>query len=228
MTLSVRPVPARASTPDIPDTADWLSFTRLRSLARDPAPARAAWQRSPKCRGLQAAREGHVVEAIRLLEQARHDAPWTDPEVEANLSELHAIRRLERRLEVRPNDINTLLELGKAYFSQERSDDSLRILRRAVDLAPNCADAHSLLAMELHMRGALEEAATSYRRALSLNPREFNAVVYYADLLCGRPLGAVLPVETPVRVYAMALPIVNEAITAGNVTRAQDAQDVVS
>ena len=122
--------------------------------------------------------------------------------------------RLERRLEVRPNDINTLLELGKAYFSQERSDDSLRTFRRAADLAPNCAEAHTHLAMELHLRGAHEEAAAAYRRALDINPREFNAVVYYADLLCGRPLGTGLLELTPVQVYARAVPVVNQALRA--------------
>jgi len=196
------------------DLETWSPFSRIREVGKDVAAAREAWQRSSKCRGLHAAREGRVVEAIRLLEEARHQIHWLDPEIDSNLAELRTIRRLERRLEIRPNDVPTLLELGKAYFSQERSDDSLRTFQRAVALAPASADAHTHLAMELHLRGAHDEAAACYRRALGINPREFNAVVYYADLLCERPLGATLPEETPVGAYAKALPIVNRAMTA--------------
>jgi len=196
------------------DLETWSPFTRIREVGKDAAAAREAWLRSSKCRGLQAGREGHVAEAIRLLEEARHQIRWSDPEIDSNLAELRTIRRLERRLEVSPNDINVLIQLGKAYFSQERSDDSLRTFRRAADLAPNCAEAHTHLAMELHLRGAHEEAAAAYRRALDINPREFNAVVYYADLLCGRPLGTGLLELTPVQVYARAVPVVNQALRA--------------
>src|SRR6266536_2853399 len=91
------------------DGRDWPFVGHLRALAREPDSARRAWEHSLKARGLAAAREGRLQEAIRLLERARTATPWRDEEIESNLAELHAIRRLEKKLEMRPNDAPTLL-----------------------------------------------------------------------------------------------------------------------
>src|SRR5437588_1136461 len=98
------------------DGREWPFVGHLRALGREPDSARRAWERSLKARGLNAAREGRLQEAIRLLERARVETPWRDEEIEANLVELHTIRRLEKKLELRPYDATTLLALGKAYF----------------------------------------------------------------------------------------------------------------
>jgi tetratricopeptide (TPR) repeat protein len=168
---------------------EWPFLGRLRALGRCPDPARRAWEKTAKARGLSAAREGRLQEAIRLLEQARLELPWRDDEVEANLNELRAIRRLEKKLEVRPNDGPTLITLGKAYFAQERGDAALDCFRRAARAMPGSAEAQAMIGLELHFRGDAAGAEAAYREALRLQPSHPLAGTYLKDLLRGDPPG---------------------------------------
>lgn len=174
---------------DNDEPSEWSFVARLRALGRQPDTARRAWEQTHKARGLQAARDGRLQEAIRLLEHARLDIPWHDEEVEANLNEIRTIRRLEKRLELRPNDTPTLLQLGKAYFAQERGDDALECFRRAARVSPRFAEAHAMIGLELHFRGDLEAAEAAYREALAIQPGHNLAAAYLKDLLRGDPPG---------------------------------------
>jgi tetratricopeptide (TPR) repeat protein len=174
---------------DNSDAREWPLLQRLRALGHHPDAARRAWEQSSKGRGLAAAREGRIQEAIRLLEHARSQISWRDEEIEANLHELRAIRRLEKKLEVRPYDAPTWLELGKAYFAQERGDAALECFRRAAAIAPHFAEAHAMIGLELHFRGATREAEAAYREALRLQPNHHLAATYLRDLLNGEPPG---------------------------------------
>ena len=171
------------------DMREWPFLAHLRALGRAPEPARRAWEKTAKARGLAAAREGRLQEAIRLLEQARHEAPWHDEEVEANLAELRTIRRLEKKLEMRPNDAPTLIQLGKAYFAQERGEAALDCFRRAAKAAPGYAEAHAMIGLELHFRGDAAGAEAAYREALRIQPSHQLASLYLKDLLRGEPPG---------------------------------------
>lgn len=168
---------------------EWPFVAHLRALGRQPDSARRAWEKTAKARGLAAAREGRLQEAIRLLERARSDTPWRDEEVEANLTELRTIRRLEKKLELRPNDAPTLLALGKAYFAQERGDAALDCFRRAAKASPSFAEAHAMIGLELHFRGDQEDAEAAYQEALRIQPSHQLAKLYLADLRRGDPPG---------------------------------------
>jgi tetratricopeptide (TPR) repeat protein len=168
---------------------EWHFLAHLRALGRQPAAARQAWEKTAKARGLAAARDGRLQEAIRLLEHARTETPWRDEEVEANLGELRAIRRLERKLELRPNDAPTLVALGRAYFAQERGDAALECFQRATRVAPRFPEAHAMTGLELHFRGETEGAERAYREGLRLQPGHQLAGLYLRDLLRGDPPG---------------------------------------
>jgi tetratricopeptide (TPR) repeat protein len=187
---------------------EWHFLAHLRALARQPAAARQAWEKTAKARGLAAAHEGRLQEAIRLLEHARTETTWRDEEVEANLGELRAIRRLERKLELRPNDAPTLVALGKAYFAQERGDAALDCFRRASRAAPRFAEAYAMAGLELHFRGDSDDAERAYREALRLQPGHQLASLYLRDLLHGEPPGggAELAEVGPARSGAGAVP----------------------
>lgn len=168
---------------------EWRFIERLRALGRNPLPARRAWEQSAKARGLAAARAGRVPEAIRHFEAARAQSPYPDEEIEFNLKELRLIRRLERRLELRPNDLAAVLDLGKAYFAQERAENALACFQRAVKIAPESAEAHSLYALELHYRGQYDACIEGYQTALRLMPGHPRAAMFIQDALQGRPPG---------------------------------------
>ena len=205
-----------------PDMREWPFVAHLRALGRQPEPARRAWERTAKARGLCAAKTGRLQEAIRLLEQARAETPWRDEEIEANLSELRTIRRLEKKLELRPNDSPTLIALGKAYFAQERGDAALDCFQRAAKAAPAFAEAQAMIGLELHFRGDTAGAEAAYRAALRLQPSHQLASLYLRDLLRGEPPGGtgqhvddalrgdqpandVMPHEAPVETHGAAV-----------------------
>jgi tetratricopeptide (TPR) repeat protein len=172
-----------------PDMREWPFVAHLRALGRQPEPARRAWEQTPKARGLAAAKQGRLQEAIRLLEHARTETPWRDEEIEANLTELRTIRRLEKKLELRPNDAPTLIAVGKAYFAQERGDAALDCFQRAAKAAPAFAEARAMIGLELHFRGDTAGAESAYREALRLEPSHQLASLYLRDLQNGEPPG---------------------------------------
>lgn len=153
-------------------------IARLRALARDPAPARRAWLASPRALASQAVASGRTAEAIRLLERARLESPYPDPDTAASLSELRAIRRLEQRLEVRPNDAAALAELSKMYFVQELDERARECLRRVISLTPRNAEPHWLLGVSYHCHNEFDAAVAEYRITLSLHPGHRIAATY--------------------------------------------------
>jgi TolB-like protein len=61
---------------------------------------------------------------------------------------------------------------GTVLWRTKRSEESERVLRRALDLNPNFALAHALLARPLAIGGAYEEAIKSAEHALRLSPND--------------------------------------------------------
>ena len=65
------------------------------------------------------------------------------------------------------------------YLSHEPSEENLRLAdessSRALELAPEVAEAHSARAMALSTAGRLDAAEVHFRRALELDPRSFEA-----------------------------------------------------
>jgi len=174
---------------DNSEPQEWPFVAQLRALGRQPEPARKAWEKTAKARGLAAAHHGRLQDAIRLLEQARCDTAWRDDEVESNLAELRTIRRIEKKLELRPNDAPALIMLGKAYFAQERGDLALDCFNRAARASSGYAEAHAMIGLELHFRGDVPGAEAAYREALRLQPSHQLASLYLKDLLRGNPPG---------------------------------------
>ena len=153
-------------------TVPWPWIRRLWLLKRHPEEVRQAWLQTPKARGLAAAQEGRLPAAIRLLEQARRENTWADPDLDAHISELRAIRRYRRRLQNRPNDPEAMVELGKALMAQELADEALACFRKATVLAPTYAEAYTMVGLELQYRGDLSGAEEAYRQSLRCDPSQ--------------------------------------------------------
>ncbi len=110
--------------------------------------------------------------AIRLLERARREAAWADPDLNAHIAELRAIRRYRRRLQNRPNDPEAMVELGKALMAQELADEALACFRKATILAPTYADAYTMIGLELQYRGDMAGAEEAFRQSLRYDPHQ--------------------------------------------------------
>ena len=80
------------------------------------------------------------------------------------------------------NDPKRLVALSGFYISTEQGPEAARLATRAVQLAPELAEAHQGLGRALHVSLRLEEAAAEYKRALELDPNSKTARRSLADL----------------------------------------------
>jgi tetratricopeptide (TPR) repeat protein len=76
---------------------------------------------------------------------------------------------LTEALELRPDDVDALSNLGITRLEQGRIDDAERLLRRAVELQ-STPGALNNLGIVLVRQGSLEAAVESFERALALDP----------------------------------------------------------
>lgn len=80
------------------------------------------------------------------------------------------------------NDAKRLVALSSFYIQTEQGGEAVRLATRAVQLAPELADAHQGLGRALHVSLRLEEAVREYKRALELEPNSKTARRSLADL----------------------------------------------
>jgi TolB-like protein/tetratricopeptide (TPR) repeat protein len=80
--------------------------------------------------------------------------------------------------------------LSSRYYGNVPVEESVRkalpAARRALELAPNLAEAHATLGLIQENQGDLDAAAQSMQRALDLNPAYTMALVWYGLVLVGR------------------------------------------
>ena len=67
------------------------------------------------------------------------------------------------------SDAGRLLGLANFYLGIELGDEAVRLATKAVDLAPNAAEAHYTRGLGLHISLRLDEAAAEYKRAIELD-----------------------------------------------------------
>ncbi len=81
-----------------------------------------------------------------------------------------AIACYRRALELKPDHIEALNNLGNALKAGGKLGEAIACYRRALELKPDFADAHNNLGNALRDGGDLDEALACYRRALELKP----------------------------------------------------------
>ena len=80
------------------------------------------------------------------------------------------------------NDAKRLLILSGFYIRTEQGGEATRLATKAVQLAPDLAEAHQGLGRGLHISLRLDEATGEYKRALELDPNSSVARRSLADL----------------------------------------------
>ena len=76
----------------------------------------------------------------------------------------------QKALKINPDSTEGLIALGGVYGEEGRTAEALRILRRAVALAPNHETAWQMLAYSYYYAGLNQLAITAYSRVIALNP----------------------------------------------------------
>jgi tetratricopeptide (TPR) repeat protein len=130
--------------------------------------------------------QGHNEDAVDLFRQAltlddtaelRHNLGFA---LDRLSRRDEAIREYETALRLDPDHALSLLHLGEALRSAGRLDESARLLRRAVDVAPGSTDARRALAVTLILTGAVEEAIAEYEAILGADAADLDALVNIA------------------------------------------------
>jgi tetratricopeptide (TPR) repeat protein len=95
------------------------------------------------------------------------------------------MRSFEKRFE---NDPNRLVQIGFFYIQIEAPLEAVRVLERAVQLAPLSPPAHNGLGTAYLINLRLEDAEAEFRRALELDARDEYANLNLANMLRARGL----------------------------------------
>jgi len=99
----------------------------------------------------------------------------------------------EQILATQPNNAEVFYSVGIANLQQGNPRGAETLLRRATALAPDRAAYFSVLGHAMKALNRLDEAASLFRHALSLDPGDFNACSGLAYLLMeGEPYGEVI------------------------------------
>ncbi len=83
------------------------------------------------------------------------------------------------------NNVVADLNLGVALADCGQVDEAIVHFRKALELMPDCADAHNGLAAALAARGQIDDAITHYRKALEIKPDYAQAHNNLAAALAG-------------------------------------------
>ena len=104
-----------------------------------------------------------------------------------------AVDEYKKALDLEPENVDALTNLGVAYYNLGRLDDAIDQYSKAIDIAPNDADIHSNLAAAYVQEHQLTDSSDSlndglaeYEKATDLNPdlpeAHFGLGVVYALL----------------------------------------------
>jgi tetratricopeptide (TPR) repeat protein/uncharacterized membrane protein YgcG len=145
--------------------------------------------------GDQKLKEGNNTSGIELMMQAINDSPMDVSEklfsgvlsqIPLNLylrGERAAAFKAAQAAEAKAgNDSQRLLAVAGFYLAIEQGDEAVRLVRHAITLTPELAEAHNALGLALHLSLRLNEAAAEYKRALELDPKIKGARRSLADL----------------------------------------------
>lgn len=148
------------------------------------APATLTWS------GRQLALNGRYEAAVDCYQQALQTSPH-DSDARLALGELlarvgrqpEAARQFAQVVADRPQAAVGHYYLALVRNGEKRPDAAIEEARRALELAPDYADAATLLGYLLRQQGRAEEAIEAYRRTLGLRPSDAQAHSGLAPLL---------------------------------------------
>jgi Flp pilus assembly protein TadD len=122
--------------------------------------------------------------------------------VHAQLGNFEAARRAyETALSVGPYFVPAYVNLADLHRLEHRDDEAEPLLRKALTIAPDSAEAHHALGLLLARRRKLEEAVAALRRAAELDAAQPEYAYVYAIALnsTGRPEAALDTLEAALR-----------------------------
>ncbi len=97
-----------------------------------------------------------------------------------------AVGHLQHALDLRPYDINTMLNIGIAYFRNGDSEKAIENLERVLTIRPGYVKALANLGMMYIQTGDNDRALQCFRRTLIHDPENISALIHAGTLLAGK------------------------------------------
>jgi non-specific serine/threonine protein kinase len=91
----------------------------------------------------------------------------------------------EKALSLDPSLPEALVARARLYYTQRRYDDSLRDVRRALELKKDCDGAYNILARSLFESDRWAEALESVHQAITVNGDDYNVYVPFTNMYEG-------------------------------------------
>lgn len=165
------------------------SFESVLRAAPQNTDARQSEIKAAVAAALQAKRAGDNDGALVYLVRARKYVP-DDPQllfdfgVQADEMHLYkdAEEALNKSLELRPGDAQTIYALGHVELDEGRMPEAEKHLREYLKLRPDDASAHYGLGKLLHTLARNAEAQAELRRSIELQPRQTESYYELGDI----------------------------------------------
>jgi tetratricopeptide (TPR) repeat protein len=118
---------------------------------------------------------GRWGDALASYQKAENLSP-NIPEIYEGIAKIYgvqkrrseAIKNFEKALSITPNSTTRMLQLADARAMVGETEESLRLVLRALEADPTSAEAHYLHGLRLQEQGKFEEARAAFERSLGL------------------------------------------------------------
>lgn len=170
------PMPALIATVAL--TGLTTTLAAAPAVAADPTPVAAQQQRGPSSAEVRATYDRMDALSRSVFWASEQQADPTDAVAGVKLAQ--ALRELGRydqaaeaaqaTLNMRPTDLNALLELGRAHIARGQAFYGVAPLEKARDLAPRDWRAYSLLGVAYEQVRRFDDARAAWNQALVLSP----------------------------------------------------------
>ncbi|MDQ1194121.1 Flp pilus assembly protein TadD [Brevundimonas vesicularis] len=159
-------------------TVALIALSGTPALAADPTAATAAQARAPSSAAVRATYDRMDALSRSVFWASEQQADPTDAVAGVKLAQ--ALRELGRydqaaeaaqaTLTVQPNNLDALLELGRAHIARGQAFYGVAPLEQARDLAPRDWRAYSLLGVAYEQVRRTDDARAAWNQALALSP----------------------------------------------------------
>lgn len=159
-------------------TVALIALSGTPTLAADPTAATAAQSRAPSSAAVRATYDRMDALSRSVFWASEQQADPTDAVAGVKLAQ--ALRELGRydqaaeaaqaTLTVQPNNLDALLELGRAHIARGQAFYGVAPLEQARDLAPRDWRAYSLLGVAYEQVRRTDDARAAWNQALALSP----------------------------------------------------------
>ena len=159
-------------------TVALIALSGTPALAADPTAATAAQSRAPSSAAVRATYDRMDALSRSVFWASEQQADPTDAVAGVKLAQ--ALRELGRydqaaeaaqaTLTIQPNNLDALLELGRAHIARGQAFYGVAPLEQARDLAPRDWRAYSLLGVAYEQVRRTDDARAAWNQALALSP----------------------------------------------------------